>query len=223
MIDITKEVTTRSHAPWTDDQVESLNGFQHCGYLHEFRSERDKLLVATNLGWVEEGTTTPIVQTWAHEFMTNWEWCNMRPFSDVASQTLDQVIKVYDPKEVADQIITLGSSILRSNIAGAMTAAIAYRDKNEGRRQWNAAIKKAIQEIEDSGGDNVVFHVERVKKLLKPHAYEVFRTSKSSGKTYWSMVDANDVKEYPETERIELVIEGRLMLFSPTTWRPVIE
>lgn len=68
------EVTVnRSDAPWTDDQVASLNGYQNAGYVHPFTIGNGHNLIATPAGWVEvEGG--PVVQTWAHEFMTNWSW-----------------------------------------------------------------------------------------------------------------------------------------------------
>jgi hypothetical protein len=53
-------------APWTEDQVESLNGFQTCGFVHPFTGSQGPdgerfVLIATLDGWVErEGG--PIVQ-----------------------------------------------------------------------------------------------------------------------------------------------------------------
>ena len=65
-------------APWTDDQVASLNGWQKCGWVHPFTGTRgphgeETVLIATRDGWIEkEGG--PVVQTWAHDFMVNWAW-----------------------------------------------------------------------------------------------------------------------------------------------------
>ncbi len=65
-------------APWTDDQVASLNGYQASGVMHPFTGTRgpngeETVLIATTDGWLErEGG--PVVQTWAHPFMTNWDW-----------------------------------------------------------------------------------------------------------------------------------------------------
>ena len=63
-------------APWNDDQVASLNAYQAAGYVHPFThgdGEQQVDLIATRDGWVaEEGG--PVVQTWAHEFMTDWSW-----------------------------------------------------------------------------------------------------------------------------------------------------
>lgn len=73
----------RSEAPWTPEEVESLNHFQECGFFHEFTGHREDdgsqvTLIATPNGWVEkEGG--PIVQTWAHKFMTDGSWRTMIP------------------------------------------------------------------------------------------------------------------------------------------------
>jgi hypothetical protein len=67
-----------SNAPWTDDEVASLNGYQACGFAHPFTGRRgpngeETILIATRDGWVErEGG--PVVQTWAHSFMVDWSW-----------------------------------------------------------------------------------------------------------------------------------------------------
>lgn len=64
-------------APWTTDQVASLNAYQTAGYVHPFTSgSGDSLkvdLIATPAGWVEDHDG-PIVQTWAHDFMCDWSW-----------------------------------------------------------------------------------------------------------------------------------------------------
>lgn len=65
-------------APWTDDQVASLNGYQTCGHMHPFTGTRgpngeETVLIATKEGWIEkEGG--PVVQRWAHPFMADWTW-----------------------------------------------------------------------------------------------------------------------------------------------------
>lgn len=68
----------RSEAPWTAEQVESLNAFQNHGMFHPFTGKRkpngDKtVLIATPEGW-RETPEGPVVQTWAHDFMENGEW-----------------------------------------------------------------------------------------------------------------------------------------------------
>lgn len=65
-----------SRPPWSDDQVNSLNEYQKCGYCHPFTYGDDPNqvdLIATRDGWVavENG---PIVQDWAHPFMSDWSW-----------------------------------------------------------------------------------------------------------------------------------------------------
>ena len=68
----------KSFAPFTDNEVESLNQFQNCGFMHPFTSENSEILIATKDGWVEkEGG--PVVQNWAHKWMTNWVWKDLIP------------------------------------------------------------------------------------------------------------------------------------------------
>jgi hypothetical protein len=68
----------RSTAPWTDDQVASLNGYQRSGVMHPLTGGRgpdgaETVLTATTDGWVER-VGGPVVQAWAHGFMADWSW-----------------------------------------------------------------------------------------------------------------------------------------------------
>lgn len=58
---------TRSNAPWTEDQVKSLNAYQMAGYVHPFTGGKGEILIATTEGWSNG-------QDWAHTFMTDWSW-----------------------------------------------------------------------------------------------------------------------------------------------------
>jgi hypothetical protein len=62
------------YAPWTDDQVASLVGFQRDARWHEFTCGRCRSTLNTrNDGWHcwrDDGYT----QNWAHQFMTDWSW-----------------------------------------------------------------------------------------------------------------------------------------------------
>lgn len=72
-------------APWTPDQVKSLNGYQASTKYHPYtcrdRSRRphkwrlgDKgILVATIDGWYCPDCNA-VTQTWAHDFTLNWAW-----------------------------------------------------------------------------------------------------------------------------------------------------
>lgn len=65
-------------APWTEDQVKSLNAYQRCGYCHPFTYGDGPLqvdLIATTDGWVADAGG-PVVQDWAHPFMADWSWRN---------------------------------------------------------------------------------------------------------------------------------------------------
>jgi hypothetical protein len=64
-------------APWTNDEVASLNAYQSSMDYHPFtgRDESGKkvVLIATPSGWVTS-PGGPIVQDWAHGWMANWSW-----------------------------------------------------------------------------------------------------------------------------------------------------
>lgn len=70
---MTNELPPTVRAPWTDDQLESLYGFQRDGRWHEFTCPRcgSTLIPRTN-GWI--CWRDDYTQDWAHEFMTNWRW-----------------------------------------------------------------------------------------------------------------------------------------------------
>jgi hypothetical protein len=57
-------------APWTPQQVDSLNAFQKDKKYHPFTRD-GKILIATTEGWVtEEGGD--VVQNWAWDIMVNY-------------------------------------------------------------------------------------------------------------------------------------------------------
>lgn len=69
---LSMDIGPRVEAPWTQDQVNSLNEYQDAGCFHPFTHE-SKNLIATTDGWVlEKGG--PVLQTWAHQFMTDGSW-----------------------------------------------------------------------------------------------------------------------------------------------------
>lgn len=64
-------------APFTPDQVASLNGFQKCGAFHPFTCGRAVCtgvgpLLAEEAGW--RCTNCGYAQNWAHEFMADGSW-----------------------------------------------------------------------------------------------------------------------------------------------------
>lgn len=74
-------------APWSTDEVASLNEYQLSGAFHPFTcgpcrdtldvreddgSWNDRLLVATTAGWV--CPTCDYTQDWAHTFMADGSW-----------------------------------------------------------------------------------------------------------------------------------------------------
>ena len=67
------------NAPFTPEQVESLNGFQQSGYWHPFTcggkvdgKDCRSILRATENGWVCDHCS--YTQDWAHDFMANDKW-----------------------------------------------------------------------------------------------------------------------------------------------------
>lgn len=66
-------------APWTPDQVDSLNAYQRSNVFHPYTGSRGPngeerpILIATPNGWIErEGG--PIYQETAMRFMAEWRW-----------------------------------------------------------------------------------------------------------------------------------------------------
>lgn len=62
-------------APFTDDQVTSLNGYQQAGLFHPFTCGNDsshELLVATAAGW--QCPSCDYRQNWAHDWMADNGW-----------------------------------------------------------------------------------------------------------------------------------------------------
>jgi len=61
-------------APWTPEQVEALNRWQRCNYVHEFTCPHPhgplthgRILIATKNGWT--CPTCDYTQNWAHSWM----------------------------------------------------------------------------------------------------------------------------------------------------------
>ena len=61
-------------APFTEDQVNSLNDFQHVGYYHPVTCGNNcrANLIARKDGW--HCPTCDYTQSWAHGYMANWYW-----------------------------------------------------------------------------------------------------------------------------------------------------
>jgi hypothetical protein len=61
-------------APWSDEQVRSLNRYQHADPTRAFvcpiEHDGDRLLFATKYGWVCRGCD--YVKLWALRYMTRW-------------------------------------------------------------------------------------------------------------------------------------------------------
>jgi hypothetical protein len=61
--------------PFTQDEVNSLNGYQARGYMHPFTCGTNGcpgVLEARTTGWICR--FCDYTQDWAHLFMANWGW-----------------------------------------------------------------------------------------------------------------------------------------------------
>jgi hypothetical protein len=71
-----KKPMNRIEAPFTPDQVKSLNAFQQDGRMHEFTCNSGscptRTLVAHEEGWFCMGC--PYRQSWAYDWMGDWSW-----------------------------------------------------------------------------------------------------------------------------------------------------
>lgn len=68
------------YAPFTDDQVESLNAYQKSEVFHPFTGlnvlapeGEDDILVATPSGWISN-LDPSYTQNWAWVWMGDWSW-----------------------------------------------------------------------------------------------------------------------------------------------------
>jgi hypothetical protein len=67
-------------APFTPEQVASLNAYQEAGVMHPFTCDnemhgsREFVLVATETGWRCRSRWCDYYQTWAHAAMADWSW-----------------------------------------------------------------------------------------------------------------------------------------------------
>lgn len=81
----------RTFAPWTDEQVETLNKFQALEFIHPFTCiEHSNLpLIATKSGWV--CAKCDYTQGWAHAEMADPE--SLRRFKDDHDRTIGRLLK----------------------------------------------------------------------------------------------------------------------------------
>jgi hypothetical protein len=79
-------------APWTLDQVESLKGYQSCGFFHPFTWGSDTPLEPTTKGWVRD-PDGQVIQDWALGYMLDWSWQNHPLFQGThAKPSIEEVL-----------------------------------------------------------------------------------------------------------------------------------
>lgn len=91
-------------APWTPEEVVSLNGYQESGVFHPFTCGNDACrrdLIATEKGWICEGCL--YTQDWAHLFMLNDSW---RPSAEMMVKTVSG--EEYALGVIRDRYLILG-------------------------------------------------------------------------------------------------------------------
>ena len=87
---VSDEVKQMTRAPWTAEQVASLNGFQASSRWHEFTCACGALLIAEPAGWVcgrpgEQGGPCGYTQDWAWPWMADWSWRGAPGFRAIAT------------------------------------------------------------------------------------------------------------------------------------------
>lgn len=91
-------------APFTPDQVASLNGFQESGVFHPFTCGGEHCrndLVAKEDGWHCPASSCEYEQDWAHDFMANWSWLSsylLQRTRQLSGDTLQKVWELTKPK-----------------------------------------------------------------------------------------------------------------------------
>lgn len=73
-----RSMTDHAKAPFTPEQVASLNAYQVSGFMHPFTCGADGCrgirLIAAENGWRCASQACDYRQDWAHEFMADWSW-----------------------------------------------------------------------------------------------------------------------------------------------------
>ncbi len=72
-------------APFTEDQVKSLNEYQPSGVFHPFTCGGKNCrndLVATEAGWKCPDPNCDYTQDWAWSWMADWQWKKMGLFNE---------------------------------------------------------------------------------------------------------------------------------------------
>lgn len=66
----------KNHAPWTDEEVESIKGFQEAGSFHPFTcpEHTDFELIPYTEALLCPLTNCMYKQTWVHSFMADGSW-----------------------------------------------------------------------------------------------------------------------------------------------------
>ena len=87
---------TKLNAPFTDDQVKSINEFQKSKHWHPFTCGKvhcDGILTATTHVLVCRKCGN-WKQYWVHDFMVNWDWKRLDDLGEAAQKGIDEFEKV---------------------------------------------------------------------------------------------------------------------------------
>lgn len=157
---------------FTQDQIDSINAYQVSGIWHPFTCECGEVLNACS-----EGMKCPKcghLQTWAHEFMSNWSWVplegtlNWAILEGSMSRGLfhipEQKRKKLPPPSKADQLhAKLDEAIERFS----RLSALSPHEKDEARQQ----IRSLLFEIGTELGESETFLTSLHELTMVPSKY----------------------------------------------------
>ena len=87
-------------APFTKDQVESLNAYQISGIFHPFTCGSDKHKHQQDLIALTEGMYCPnceYFQNWIHDWMADWTWKNCAGFFPSKIESVPKIEPLPEP------------------------------------------------------------------------------------------------------------------------------
>lgn len=154
-------------APWTPEQVESLNSFQACPWFHAFTCphrvlhqrqipEPEGSLTATPAGWVcgaaqPDGTSCGYMQDWAHEFMADGSWRQQAARIGQAVAEMRNVTPADLPRLEAETQALAEQVARNPELRARLKQVLADLDAADPARR--ARIKRALADLDAAEDD----------------------------------------------------------------------